>query len=208
MASATPFLDIQDVKLYAGITSSNQDEVLTAIMAGALPALENYCNRIFSTTTQVEYRDGNGAMGMMLAHYPVASIASVTIDGAAIPLSTSFTAPGYYFVPGGRRLILRGNTYRFTQGNRNVEIALTAGFGDGMGVGGTDLNPWPEDLRMAGKIYIINRLNERMRIGVGSKSLAGESISFNDNALRQEGMPVAVRTILANYMNTVPEYGA
>lgn len=198
-----PIATIADIKLFAGITSNNQDALLDSLIPGCLAAIGAFCNRVFSDRTVTEYRDGNGSTRMQLANYPITSFHSLRIDGRDIPASVNGAA-GFIARPGTRRILLNG--YKFSEGNRNIEMTFQAGFGDD-----NDVNPWPEDLKLALIMFVLTRSKERDRLGVGSKSLAGESVTFTDatsgTSGGSQGIPSAARIILENYMNTVPETG-
>ena len=192
-----------DVKLYAGITTTNQDALIDSLIPASLTAIGSFCNRDFSYQSSVtEYRDGNDSKRMQLANYPICLVSSVYIDGFLIPKSSN-RGSGWVANPGSRTLFLLG--YRFDRGIRNVEVNLSCGFGDDGGV-----NPWPADLQNALCMYIITRIKERERLGVGSKSLAGESVGFEATSGTSGGslgIPSAAKNVLENYLNTVPETG-
>lgn len=201
----TPLATLQDVKTYAAITSANLDTVINQLLPTSLVAIGAYCNRIFQSQQMTEYRDGNDASRMLLVNYPITSFQSLTIDGITIPASVNL-GPGYFFA--GRALVLRG--YKFTRGLRNVVIQYTGGYGDASGVNGADLAPWPSDLKMAYMMYVVTRMKERERLGVGSMSLAGQSVTFDATSGTSggsQGIPSAAKLILDNYANTVPESG-
>lgn len=204
----TPITTLAAIKAFAGISGTNQDAAISALMPQCLSAIGNYCNRDFTSTAEVEYRDGNDAARMLMANYPLTAVASVIIDGRSVPLSVNGTS-GYFYVPKSRNLILIG--YKFTRGLRNIQIALTAGFGDASGPTGSDICPWPDDLVLAYTSYLVTRLRERTRLGIGSQSLAGESVTYTDGpsgtSSGSMGIPAASRVILDNYVNTVPETG-
>lgn len=204
----TPIATRDDIKEFGGFTGTNLDALIDSLMGPCLTAIGNFCNRDFTAVTTTEYRDGNEASRMLLAHYPIAQITRVQIDQSIITVSTS-GSNGYFFIPRGRTVILVGN--RYGRGLRNIQIDLTAGYGDGIKPGGGDINPWPEDLKLAYMMYITTRIKERSRLGIGSQSLAGQSISYTDGpsgtSSGSQGIPAAARTILENYVNTVPENG-
>jgi hypothetical protein len=204
----TPITTLQAIKEFAGIANNNQDSIITALMPQCLMAIGNYCNREFASASETEYRDGNGASRMLMVNYPLTAVSSVTVDGVAISPSVNGTM-GYFYVPKSRNLILVG--YKFTQGLRNVRVALTAGYGDASGPSGSDICPWPADLVLAYTSYLVTRLRERTRLGIGSQSLAGESVTYTDSpsgtSSGSMGIPAASRVILDNYANMVPETG-
>lgn len=198
-----PIITIDEIKTYAAITTNNQDALLKSLIPSCLAAIGSFCNRVFANRTVTEYRDGNGSNRMQLANYPVTSFTTLSIDGRNIPASVNGGA-GYIVYPGTRRIMLNG--YSFSQGNRNVILTFKAGFGDD-----ADVCPWPDDLKLALIMFVVTRSKERDRLGVGSKGLAGESISFTDatsgTSGSSQGIPSAARIILENYLNTVPENG-
>lgn len=195
----TPITTVAAFKAYAGITGSNQDALIASMIDPCLKAIGNFCNRNFASRTITELRDGNNASRMMLANYPITQITSVIIDDIILSASD-------YIAPlGSRTLVLKDR--KFTRGMLNVQITLLAGYGDASGVAGVDINPWPSDLVLAQHLYMLIRIRERERIGAASKSLAGESISYDDGSGSVPGIPKAAVTILDNYLNTVPESG-
>ena len=199
----TPIATKADVKLYASITSSNQDALIDSLIPACMTAIGTFCNRLFDSRTTVEYRNGNDASRMQLANYPIVSVSSLKINGISIPASIN-GSPGYIARAGGRTIALIG--YTFFYGASNIEISLIAGYGDASLV-----NPWPTDLKLALLAFVVARLREREHIGMGSKTLAGESVSFADASsgpgADSLGIPNALRHILMRYANTVPETG-
>lgn len=191
-------LSLVDYKTYTGSTSVGSDDVLNQLLTATVGAVGDYCNRDFVLSTRVEYRDGNDTSRMMLANYPIVSVASVTIDGRDVPRSVG-GGVGYDFTTGGRIVWMKG--YSFTRGIRNVVITLNAGY---------DATTMPAELKSAMYAYTLARHKERDRIGVGSKSLAGESVTFDagsGTSGRSEGIPAAAKSVFSNYLNTIPESG-
>jgi hypothetical protein len=206
---STPIATIDDIKNYAGIQKTNQDAVISLLLGPSLVAIGNFCNRHFPSAQVTEYRDGNDAANMTLVNYPVTLFKSLTINDTVIPQSTGANVAGWFVPLGGRRVTLRG--YTFTRGNRNVVMTFNAGYGDADGLNGAALQPYPDDLKLAFIMYLVTRLNERERLGVGSKSLAGESVTYTDatsgTSGGSQGIPSAARIILESYINTIPETG-
>ncbi len=76
--------------------------------------------------------DGRGSAKVAFPNSPVTAIASLSIDGMAIPASTGPGVAGYVFStlqPNQSWLGLRG--YRFCRGMQNCSISYTAGFAAG-----------------------------------------------------------------------------
>jgi len=206
----TPLATLADLKTFMGLTSNNSDAVLQTILDSSELAIGNYCNRNFTSHSMTEWRDGNGNARMQLATYPLTAVQCVTIDNQVVPPYGTNGPFGYQWALGGRALWLAGCNYRFTRGMRNVQVVCTGGYGDASGPGGTDVMPWPSDLKLALLEYATTRFKERDRLGVGSKTLAGESITFDSGSgtsASSMGIPAAARVILDNYLNTIPETG-
>ena len=189
---AAAFVDLAEMKVYAGVTSTGSDDILQSLLDASTPALEAYCNRKLAFDQFTDYLSGTGKTSITLANYPLADVSSLVVDGQTISRAVG-RGDGYYFPPGGRRLFLRGRV--FSQGVANVAVTYTAGY---------DLAP--DDLKLAVKTWVQARFKERTRIGEASKTLAGESITFN-NWQSGDGMPSAAKAILKNYMNFVPMSG-
>jgi hypothetical protein len=203
--ATSPITTVADFKAYAGISNTNQDSLIASLIPQAQLALGNFCNRAFPSQNITEYRDGAGSRRMLMVNYPITAVSSVYVDGVSIPLSTNPpVGAGYSFPPLGRAIYMQG--FAFSRGIRNCVISLTAGYGDA-----GNLAPWPDDLVLACHMYMQTRLQERARLGIGSKALAGESITYADAGSgtngSSQGIPAAARLILENYLNTVPENG-
>lgn len=151
------------VKQYGQIDSVEDDLLLTRMIEAASAEIERYCSRSFASAARAEVRDGTGGRRLSMRYYPVTAVASLTIDGKVIPPRPSPTASGYTFDDYQIRL----TGYVFEEGFDNVEVVYSAG-----------LATIPEDLQQACAELVVTRYKARDRIGVSSKSLAGESISF------------------------------
>ena len=204
----TAIASVSEIKVFAAIQTDNQDSVIASLISPCLQAIGNFCNRNFQSHIITEYRDGNDGVGIMLANYPITTLSGLTVDDVAIPKSVN-GLPGYIAYSGGRRVTLKG--YRFTRGSRNVAMTLTAGYGDGSMPDGSDIMPWPDDLKLALMMFVAVRLKERTRLGVGTQAMAGQTVTYTDatsgTSGSSQGIPSAARIILENYMNTVPESG-
>ena len=214
--TTTAYLTLADIQAYGGpnFSTSGAEAWLTAAIPMALQALGNYCNRDFASKPYAEYRNGNGKRSLLTVGFPVTSLAGVTVDGQVIPIA-AYQATGAWIAPyadfnqRNRRIVL--TNFAFNKGLQNVALTYTAGYGDGSGAGGADIAPWPADLQEAGMIWIMTRFNERQRYGVGSKTLASETVTFDagsGTSAKSQGIPAAAQQILANYVNTVFETGS
>jgi hypothetical protein len=128
------------VKSWCGVTTTNDDALLAALITQISRGIYNYLNRSFVLPTNVvENYDGNGRQQLLLRNWPVGAIASLTIDGQPIPPAPPLVAnsppqPGFVLEasddqpPGAmQQLFLRGD-YRFQKGRQNVLVAYRAGY--------------------------------------------------------------------------------
>jgi hypothetical protein len=156
------------VKEYLSIATDDtaDDLLLTRLIGSASSAIEVYCSRVFASATYNEVRDGTGTRKMVLRNFPVTAVSSVTINGRSIPQRPSPLSSGYTF--DDLRVALTGHV--FDEGVDNVQISYTAG-----------LAAVPADVEQACIEAVSLRYKAKDRLGVTSKSLAGESISFSND---------------------------
>lgn len=179
------FCTITDVKEWLGIPASNinSDPLLSTLISSASSYIENWTNRTFSQTTATVTVNGNGSALMLVKDYPITAISSVMIDNVAIPLSDGSTY-GYLF--DDETIYLIG--YKFTKGFQNVKIGMTYGFAT-----------IPTDLKQVCVELVGSKFKEKERIGVSSKTLAGEVITFDIKDIKEHN-----KSILNNYNRVVP----
>lgn len=171
---------LADVKTYLGITDTNSDAVLTALIAGASAMMETYCNRVFAQASYTETRNGNGGYRLFLATAPVTAVASVTIDGTAVPAAAGSMAPGYLFDD----LMIYLRQRCFTCGVQNVVVSYTAGYAT-----------IPADLTQACVELVAAKYAKRNRIDKTSETLGSQQTQ----AYSVADMPASVKTVLNNY---------
>lgn len=129
-----------------------------------------------------EFYDGSGTLRQNIRNWPIQSVASVSVNGASIPQSTSINVWGFVIDSDASFISIRGGysptvatfqNYRyqggrggfgfqgpgFTPGIQNVEIVYTAGF-----------NGTPEDLELAARKIVA--LNYKRTGWIGQKSQA------------------------------------
>lgn len=167
------------VKQFGQIESFEDDLLLVRMIDAASAAIEQYCSRQFESQSYSEVLDGTGQRKMTLRNVPVTAVASVAVNGRAIPARPAVTAQGFTFDQYGVRLV----GYTFEAGASNVEITYTAGFA-----------AVPADVDMACCEMVALRYKMLDRLGVSSKTLAGESISFSTTDFSEP-----VRRVLDQY---------
>lgn len=181
---ANELTTLANVKQWLGIASTNDDALLTRMVTAYSNQVQTWLNRKIASQSYSETRDGHGGNRLVLADYPVIAVASVAIDGRAIPASSDYVTPGYRFTD--QQIILQG--YAFTRGYSNVALTYTAGYAT-----------TPPELEEAVIQIIAQRYKEKDRIGLKSKALAGESISFDVRAFSS-----TVQATLNNYRKVIP----
>ena len=86
--------------------------------------IQNWLSYEFAVQVYTRTFNGVGGARLMLPDYPVTAVSSVSIDGIAVPTSSSTTTAGYVFDE--KTIYLRG--YCFTRGIQNVLVSYTAGY--------------------------------------------------------------------------------
>ncbi len=170
------------------LTTTTDDALLTRLITAASQFIQTWLGRQIAPQSWSETRDGDGGTRLVFANAPVTAVASLTIDGLAIPPAPNATTPGYVFSP--TVLYLRGSIigpatdiYRFTRGVQNVAIQYTAGYA-----------ATPPEIEQACIELVGLRYKERDRIGHVSKSLSGETVTFATKDMSDD-----IRTVLEQY---------
>lgn len=172
------------VKAYMGVTSTDLDALLAALITRASAAIENFLQGGVLSAPYTETRNGTGGQYILLAQYPVTAVASLTIDGIDIPAASGYGQAGWWL--SGRTLNVSG--YRFTRGRGNVVVIYTAGYA-----------ATPPDIEQACIESVVLSLKRRDHMDVSSKSLAGETVSF----ITAELTPSA-KQVLNSYRRVAP----
>lgn len=176
-------ITVEEARAYmarSGASAPNDPTLLQMLVSGASEAIARYLQRELASGAREQVTNGAGGIVTTLREWPVTAVASVSVDGIAIPESTAEGEPGFTFDE--IAVYLRGH-YRFTRGVRNVRIGYTAGYAT-----------IPADVKLACAEIVTLRHKERDWIGIASKGLAGETVSFT-----QYEMPLAARQVLDRY---------
>jgi hypothetical protein len=160
----SPLCEVADVKAWAGVTGAADDGLLLALVEGMSAAVESMLNRTFAVATYTETRNGTGKPTMMVRNDPIVSVASVTVDGIAIAPRTGPTA-GSGHVFDTDTIYLAGTC--FTRGVQNVVLSYEGGYAT-----------IPADIVQATTEACAFLYNERTRIGLASKAMAGETTAY------------------------------
>jgi hypothetical protein len=177
---------LEQVKSYLTVTSVNDDPLLNQLITGYSAYIQKWLNRELGLDTYVDRVNGNNGTTMLFRNYPVKDLTSLQVNDRVLTPSASAFAQGYVWDENS--VSLRGDV--FWNGKLNVIMTYTAGYTD------DDL---PTDLQNVTVELVALRYKEKDRIGLQSKGLAGETITYNIKAF-----PDSVRQILNNYRKVAP----
>lgn len=182
---ATALTSLANVKDWLGITDSASDTTLSRMVTSYSNSVANYINRDLGLQAYTENRDGKGGDTMVVTAFPLVTVTLVSVDDVVQLAQVGHGNPGYVFTD--FRIILVGSV--FTPGRQNVVLSYTAGFA-----------AIPPDIEQATIEWISDRFKSRDRIGVNSRSLAGETVAYN-----LTDIPDAVAKVLAPYRKVIPQ---
>jgi hypothetical protein len=187
--------NLTDVKAWLAIASTLNasdgilGELITSTSADFLRAIERVD---FLADTYTEVREGDGGSRMVLRHWPVTEITTLTIGGAAVEASADQIAPGYYLdaqldPERVNQLYLVGAT--FTDGAQ-VVVAYPAGYAEA-----------PGDVAQAVVEWVAMRYKGRPGAGLASQREAGgEHVTYD----REAPMPPSTTACAARYKRCWP----
>lgn len=178
----------------AGVTSVD-DGIIQDLVNAVSEAFAGYCGRNFKRDAFTERRNGTGTNSMVLINYPVISITSLSI--VAPRSSASATTPtnpltedvDFVFDTRGRVQLF---SIVFPKGVANVLIDYLAGY-----------STPPSDLSHAAAKWAAVRYREMDRLGQRSKTLGGETVSFD-----MADCPPDVLEIVRRYESQTPISGS
>jgi uncharacterized phiE125 gp8 family phage protein len=172
--NAADLTTLAHIKGWLNSGSNADDALLARLITAESNVILKYLGVNIAQQSYTEVRDGSGAgqglYEMTLTNFPVTAVASLTINDAAVPLSTdgAVLQTGYAF--DAARIWLNG--YRFTRGRGNVVVQYTAGYA-----------ATPADIEQACVELVALRYAERNHIGQNSKSLGGETVAYQTRAM-------------------------
>ncbi len=173
------FCTVGQVKAWLKINSATDDELLQMLITQTTEYIRSLMSRDLDSRDYVETRDGNGANTLMVANWPVTAVAAVVVAGTTIPETE-------YMFDALTITLLNGRI--FTRGRKNINIIYTAGY-----------DTLPADLQRCCMEMVGKKYRERDRIGINSKTLAGEIVSYSQSDLTSE-----VKSVLRQYQRVTP----
>ena len=139
---ANALLSVDEVFNYLRQTTPDQQDPLYTLVESLINRSSDYCERYIGNPIinreVTEMLDGNGSSEILLGHFPIQGIVSVSVDGADVTANADFYRHGILFLKDGST---------FTTGRKNVEVAYTAGYGE-------NKDTIPQDLKHAALLMV------------------------------------------------------
>ena len=188
MGAATDLTTIQNVKARLRLpgAATSDDSLLELMITEISLGIQSYLGRTIASQNYSDSYDGHGTRRIFFNQYPVTAVASLTVDGIAIPAASGPPwANGYVFDAKSISLY----DYRFCRGYSNVQAAYTAGYAS-----------TPGDLEEAVLEVVMTRFKELNRIGQKTAAVQGaETASWDLSAL-----PPTAKLIISQYRRVIP----
>jgi Phage gp6-like head-tail connector protein len=125
VSTTSDLATLASVKRFLVITTTNQDELLSNLIATESQAIEGYCVRSFAREVRTGVvLDGSGSSVLVLPDTPIVSVQSLSVGGKAVPASDGPSSYGYQFDESA--LYLVGDKFPYQR--RAVEASWTAGY--------------------------------------------------------------------------------
>jgi len=127
-------VSLSQLKVHLGVQSSADDDLLAGLISQISRAICTYLNRPFIWPRDVvDTFDGNDRTRIQLRHWPVVSVALVTINDQPFAAAAAGSGLGWMLEPGddeppGAMQMLRLSGAHFPRGLQNVRIAYRAGY--------------------------------------------------------------------------------
>ncbi len=116
---------LANLKAYLGSNvGSYSDAWLSGVISAVSQQIQQWLSRTIASASYTDKFSGPGGISVLTRQYPITAVSAVSIDGVAVPASTTQTDAGYQFDK--RKIQVRG--YRFGRGVMNCSISYTAGY--------------------------------------------------------------------------------
>ncbi len=158
------------LKAYLGVTHDNDNDLLETLIGSESVFIESWLGRKYGTSGYTDIFSGNGGSEHLFWNYPVTAVTNLTIDGKTVDEAETIQDTGYMVYDS--RLLLFGHV--FSWGKNNCRADYNAG------------EDVPADVRQACIELAAIRYKNRDRIGLKSKGLAGETITYDRRAIPDE----------------------
>lgn len=185
------------VKTYLGITDSDSDTVIDALVLGVSEFIAGYCGgRKFEAQDLVEvYDTKHGRHKIFLKQFPVNSVTAVKYRGGtpSTPNWITYNVDSYLTYLEAGYIHFYGALPQVAQG---MQISYNAGYLIDFD-NETDINSHtlPADLSMAATDIVAVMLNTRKSGGITNETTEGQSITYDF----KRGMSQATKNIIDRY---------
>lgn len=169
MADLITLEELQSYMTRSGAAAPSDTTLLKALITRTSEAVAGYLQRDLLSAARTQVSSGRGGYTMPFDQWPATAVTLVLVNGQSIPPAPDDLQPGYVFDE--LALYLRG--YTFARGVMNVRLVYTAGYAE-----------VPQDVKQAVCELVALRFKERDWIGVSSKTLAGETVSYTQTEMR------------------------
>ena len=201
---------LASLKTYLGITTTDNDEILTMLIKQNSAMIENYLNySLARKVNEAEVHSVNNEQLLLLDNQPIQSVSAVTIKGTAIDdykLIPKYSQVGMLYRGLGwcGEYYTRGMTYDAVAGVYEIEVSYTSGYylpnDTGYVEGASDSLPY--DIMTACIMACAEEWNVKINNAEGIKSYSegGQSTTFLDNGtLADSGLSRKVCSMLESY---------
>jgi hypothetical protein len=187
--------DLGDVKDWLGFSTAQTaadvrlGNLITSTSADFLRAIDRMD---FMEDVYTEARTGDGGNRLLLRHWPVTQITTLTVAATAVTASADQVAVGFYIdtdmdIERRRHLWLAGSA--FTDG-ASIVIGYVAGYAAP-----------PQDVSQAVLEWVCERFKGRPGQGIASQREAGgEHVTYE----RADSMPATTAAVVERYLRTWP----
>lgn len=186
-SNAIDLCALSDVKDYVFRGGGNQTQTDDNLLQRMITALSESINRTTCRTIKAanhtEIHSGTGSQVLFVRNPPIISITSLYVNGNAIGAKSTdptqyLNSNGYSFSEGHVSIF----GYSFDRGLDNIQITYRGGY-----------NAAPSDLEQACIEAVAWGYKELDRLGFISKSLAGETVTFDVKVMSQRAKGIVDR---------------
>ena len=178
-------VSLADAKTYLGVSGTDDDTLITSLVAAAQDAMEKECGRHIESVTRTEYINGTGKRSLWLAE-PAESITSIYVDSDHEWDTDTLVNSADYMLDGCRVEYLN---HIWTIGRLNVRVIYKAGF-----------TTVPDDLILACKAQVGAMYSHYKRVKQGHDVLDSVRVGpWAQNYITSEGLTPFTKAICARY---------
>lgn len=187
---------LSEMKAELGLTDTTDDAALTLWMAALDGRFDSFLNRTLARSAAAEeIFDGGGKM-LLLARFPVESVASINVDGAALWAADTLLDADAYRLNKTRGRIYYGTSgdIAWPAGRQNIRVIYAGGYVGAGELPAAGQTAMPEAIRRAYLMQCGFEWRNRSHLGQASVSAQGAGINLAPAKLLPE-----VETILEEF---------